>query len=97
MASFKNIPITQITSTGIKDIHEHMQLKYMFEPLNEKNIKSMMVDLHFLQYLTPTSDISEDSLISAKEHLSEMIKKCQYVLGTPDEQQSMPSMQRIYH
>jgi hypothetical protein len=81
MASFKNIPITQITSTGIKDIHDHMKLKYMFEPVNHKFVKNLVNDMHFLDFLVPTTETSEDSLLSAKEHLNSLFMKHKHIVG----------------
>lgn len=79
MASFKNIPITQLTKPNMKNLYDFMIMKYSFEPITDKLVRSMGFDLSFLDKIEPTDNDFEEHKESAKAFLIKMINENKHI------------------
>lgn len=74
MASSKPIQITQMTETNIKNVHDHMRLKYMFEPVNANTLNSISMDRTFMTVVRGVDDEADDNIELAMMFLSKQIE-----------------------
>lgn len=74
MASSKPIQITQLTESNIKNVHEHMRLKYMFEPMTADTLNSISMDRTFMTVVRGVDDEADDNIELAMMYLSKQIE-----------------------
>lgn len=80
MASFKKIPIVQVTNFDKSKIYDYIHDKYTFVPINKEVIENALSERLMLDQLSPTTEDSEIQLEQSKEFLSTLIKKYHFYL-----------------
>lgn len=80
MASFKKIPIVQITKFDKTKMFEYIQDKYTFTPINKDVIINAVSERLMLDQLTGINEDAYSQLEQSKEFLTKLINKYSFYL-----------------
>lgn len=80
MASFKKIPIVQITKFDKTKMFEYIQDKYTFTPINKDVIINAVSERLMLDQLTGTNEEAYVQLEQSKEFLTKLINKYSFYI-----------------
>lgn len=80
MASFKKIPIVQITKFDKTKMFEYIQDKYTFTPINKDVIINAVSERLMLDQLTGVNEDAYSQLEQSKEFLTKLINKYSFYL-----------------
>ena len=80
MASFKKIPIVQITKFDKTKMFEYIQDKYTFTPINKDVIINAVSERLMLDQLTGINEEAYFQLEQSKEFLTKLINKYSFYL-----------------
>jgi hypothetical protein len=80
MASFKKIPIVQVTKFDKSKIFEYIQDKYTFTPINKDVIINAVSERLMLDQLTGVNEDAYYQLEQSKEFLTKLINKYSFYI-----------------
>ncbi len=80
MASFKKIPIVQITKFDKTKMFEYIQDNYTFTPINKDVIINAVSERLMLDQLTGINEDAYSQLEQSKEFLTKLINKYSFYL-----------------
>lgn len=80
MASFKKIPIVQVTKFDKSKILEYIQDKYTFTPINKDVIINAVSERLMLDQLTGVNEDAYYQLEQSKEFLTKLINKYSFYI-----------------
>lgn len=80
MASFKKIPIVQITKFDKTKMFEYIVDKYSFNPINKSVIESAYNEKLMIEQLVGTTEESDEQLELSKDFLNNLLKAYSFYL-----------------
>lgn len=80
MASFKKIPIVQVTKFDKTKIFDYIYDKYTFTPINKEVIENAFTEKAMLSQLSGTTDDGIEQLEMSKDFLNNLITKYSFYL-----------------
>lgn len=80
MASFKKIPIVQVTKFDKSKLFEYICDKYTFTPITKDTIENALSERIMLNDITATNEDVEEQIEQSKAFLSDLLKKYHFYL-----------------